>query len=177
MQVRQLLKNLGTTAVHVSHSLDEVFGVADRICVLNAGQIMQVATPQELLKKPVNEFVALFTGCRNIISGMVQRNCQGMEFKAGNTRLYIAQKREGAAQLVIRPEDIVLHCDEIDGLNTQQAKIMQVINQGALIKTHVQTEDQEWIVLTSRHEAEAFELTEGLKVYLQFPVDAIHVIY
>lgn len=54
----QLRRQLGLTAVMVTHDMTEALLSADRIAVMNAGRLLQVGTPQELLHRPADEFVA-----------------------------------------------------------------------------------------------------------------------
>ena len=65
IELRELLADLGQTAVHVTHDLAEAFAVADRVAILRNGRLEQVATPEELWRQPVNRFVAEFVGHRN----------------------------------------------------------------------------------------------------------------
>ena len=58
----QLQRRLGTTTLYVTHDQTEAMTMGDRIAVLNAGQIQQIATPLELYNQPANRFVAEFIG-------------------------------------------------------------------------------------------------------------------
>lgn len=60
--LRDLHRELDVATVFVTHDQDEALDVADRIVVMNRGQIEQVATPDELLKNPATPFVADFMG-------------------------------------------------------------------------------------------------------------------
>lgn len=55
-------KNLKKTTVFVTHDMKEALKLADRICIMKAGKIVQIGTPQELMNHPVNEFVKQFVG-------------------------------------------------------------------------------------------------------------------
>ncbi|MGI0493344.1 ABC transporter ATP-binding protein [Alkalinema pantanalense CENA528] len=61
-QIVKLQRQLGTTTIYVTHDQTEAMTMGDRIAVLNAGQIQQIATPLELYNRPVNRFVAEFIG-------------------------------------------------------------------------------------------------------------------
>lgn len=61
-EVRRLLIELGITAVFVTHDQDEAFVVGDRVGVLRDGRLIQVDTPDELYRRPVDPFVADFVG-------------------------------------------------------------------------------------------------------------------
>lgn len=58
--VRDLHNELDVTSVFVTHDQDEAFEVADRIVVMNKGQVEQMATPQQLLSQPATSFVKDF---------------------------------------------------------------------------------------------------------------------
>ena len=61
-EVRAALTATGTTALFVTHDHDEAFAVADRIAVMDAGKLLQVAEPRELWQRPVSRRVAEFLG-------------------------------------------------------------------------------------------------------------------
>lgn len=61
-EIRSLQQTLGTTTVYVTHDQEEAMSIADRIVVMNEGELVQVGTPRELYNKPKNEFVANFIG-------------------------------------------------------------------------------------------------------------------
>ncbi|EFW91396.1 multiple sugar-binding transport ATP-binding protein [Haladaptatus paucihalophilus DX253] len=61
-EIRELQQELGTTTVYVTHDQEEAMSVADRIAVMNDGELQQVGTPEEIYKTPTNEFVAGFIG-------------------------------------------------------------------------------------------------------------------
>lgn len=61
-QIVKLQRQLGTTTIYVTHDQTEAMTMGDRIAVMNAGQIQQIATPLELYNRPVNRFVAEFIG-------------------------------------------------------------------------------------------------------------------
>ncbi len=61
-QIVKLQRQLGTTTIYVTHDQTEAMTMGDRIAVMNAGQIQQLATPIELYTRPANRFVAEFIG-------------------------------------------------------------------------------------------------------------------
>ena len=64
-------EGLSSTVIYVTHDQTEAMTMGDRICVMQAGRIMQVATPKELYNHPANLFVAGFIGSpeMNLIEG------------------------------------------------------------------------------------------------------------
>jgi thiamine transport system ATP-binding protein len=61
-ELADILHATGTTAVYVTHDHDEAFTIADRVAVMDAGQLLQVAEPARLWRSPAGERVALFLG-------------------------------------------------------------------------------------------------------------------
>jgi thiamine transport system ATP-binding protein len=62
VDLREVLVQLGVTALFVTHDHDEAFAVADRVAVMRAGRIEQVGGPADVWKRPATEFVARFLG-------------------------------------------------------------------------------------------------------------------
>ena len=68
--LREILTTLQVTALYVTHDQFEAFTVADRIAILDAGQIVRIDTPRGIWDEPQTEFVAHFLGFENIIGGV-----------------------------------------------------------------------------------------------------------
>jgi ABC-type sugar transport system ATPase subunit len=62
LEIERLHRSLGTTMIYVTHDQVEAMTLADRIVVLDRGEIQQVGSPMELYEKPANRFVAEFIG-------------------------------------------------------------------------------------------------------------------
>jgi multiple sugar transport system ATP-binding protein len=60
--LKQLQRELGTPAIHVTHDQEEALSLADRLVVMNAGRVLQVGTPTEVYREPGCRFVAGFLG-------------------------------------------------------------------------------------------------------------------
>ncbi|MBS3650298.1 ABC transporter ATP-binding protein [Pseudaminobacter sp. 19-2017] len=71
LEISELHQQLGTTMIYVTHDQVEAMTMADKIVVLNAGNVEQVGTPLELYRSPRNLFVAGFIGSprMNLING------------------------------------------------------------------------------------------------------------
>jgi thiamine transport system ATP-binding protein len=69
----RLFAELETTAVYVTHDQTEAFTLGDRVAVMREGRVVQVATPDELWAKPVDEDVARFLGLANVRDGEIVR--------------------------------------------------------------------------------------------------------
>lgn len=67
LEIRQILKQVGLTAIYVTHDQSEAFAVADRIVVMNQGRIEQESSPEQLFRQPATPFVAKFLGFENLL--------------------------------------------------------------------------------------------------------------
>lgn len=67
-QIRQIQQRLGITAIHVTHDREEAMVMADKIVVMNKGEIEQYGTPEEIYNCPRTAFVASFMGAENMIT-------------------------------------------------------------------------------------------------------------
>ncbi len=66
-EIKRIQKELGITAIYVTHDREEAMAVSDRIAVMNRGRIEQIGNPMEVYRDPKNDFVASFLGDANLI--------------------------------------------------------------------------------------------------------------
>ena len=71
-EIRKLQKQLGITVLYVTHDQEEALAVSDRIAVMRAGRIEQVASPRAIYEAPETPFVASFVGTTNLLEGIVK---------------------------------------------------------------------------------------------------------
>lgn len=120
LEARAFLKHLqhsvNITAVYVTHDQAEAMALADRIVVMNQGAIMQVGTPLEIYRRPVNTFVAAFIGNppMNLLPCIVKENRVSITTEKGELPLdvsteYLPASSGKARTLGIRPEHISVH--------------------------------------------------------------------
>jgi iron(III) transport system ATP-binding protein len=76
-EIRKICRQAGITTVYVTHDQKEALSTADRIAVMKDGRLVQVGTPQELYRAPVDAFVAQFMGATNLIECEVVRAGDG----------------------------------------------------------------------------------------------------
>jgi iron(III) transport system ATP-binding protein len=71
VELRKITKSIGVTTLYVTHDQAEALSLGDRVCVMNAGEILQIASPNEVYARPANLFVAQFVGEMNFVEGKV----------------------------------------------------------------------------------------------------------
>merc|ERR1711964_529316 len=70
-EIKRIHGHADITAIYVTHDQSEALSLADRIAVMCDGGIIQVGTPQEIYRQPINTFVANFIGETNFVQGQV----------------------------------------------------------------------------------------------------------
>ncbi|MES3160798.1 MAG: ABC transporter ATP-binding protein [Halorubrum sp.] len=108
-ELRDLQQELGTTTVYVTHDQEEAMSIADRLVVMNDGELQQIGTPRELYQDPTNRFVASFIG-EPRMSFLPARSNSGGEITVdigGDVSLGVSVPRGADVEtLGIRPESI-----------------------------------------------------------------------
>jgi iron(III) transport system ATP-binding protein len=108
MEVRDILKEYGTTALFVTHNQHEAFAVADRIGVMHNGEILQWDNAHNLYHQPASPRIAEFVGEGTLINGVVRGNNQvetGLGLLDGI--MTAATPADTTVQLLVRPEDVI----------------------------------------------------------------------
>lgn len=103
-EVRTILKEVGVTALYVTHDQEEAFAVADRLVVMNRGHIEQIGAPQDVYANPASPFVANFLGFTNLLPVHIDPQARyKVQTPVGELTLVTAME-PGAYTLLIRPD-------------------------------------------------------------------------
>ena len=107
-ELKSLQQKVGITFVYVTHDQEEALTMSDRIGVMSAGRLLQVATPEELYERPATRFVADFIGRSNILPGTVSGD--GGIVLANGDRLHLPtdQAAGTAVGVAVRPERVMV---------------------------------------------------------------------
>jgi len=120
-ELKRLQRELGLTAVYVTHDQSEALVLSSRIAVMKDGVIMQIDKPREIYTNPANEFVAEFVGVSNFIPGHVDApNDEGLTKITTNEGVLWATRtanlpRGSKAVVSVRPENIEISTVERGG--------------------------------------------------------------
>ncbi|NNJ08900.1 ABC transporter ATP-binding protein [Chloroflexales bacterium ZM16-3] len=68
-ELRQVLRQVGVTAIYVTHDQEEAFALADTVALLNAGRLEQAGPPEVIYRRPASLWAARFLGLRNLAPG------------------------------------------------------------------------------------------------------------
>lgn len=128
-ELKAIQQRVNTTFIHVTHDQEEAMAVADRIVVMNNGQIADQGDPGRIYLHPRNRFVADFMGENNFIPVRVtQAAADRLTLEAPTTTLQLPGKAEPGQSLTlaIRPEHLYLRAQ--DGFQT--------LGEGVLLEHH-----------------------------------------
>jgi len=89
VEISTLCRESGTSVVYITHDQQEAFALADKLGVMHQGRILQWGTPEAVHRRPVDAFVARFTGVSGRVSGRVVRGGEAglVEVQCGSKRL------------------------------------------------------------------------------------------
>jgi spermidine/putrescine transport system ATP-binding protein len=110
LELKAIQHDVGITFVHVTHDQEEAMTMADRIAIMNGGQIEQLGTPADLYEHPRSAFVAGFLGISNLLPGSVA-SADTVKLDDGSTVRVPAEAlrgRSGRVAVGVRPEKIRL---------------------------------------------------------------------
>ena len=110
-EIKSLVKRMGITSVYVTHDQAEAMVISDRIAVMEAGNVVQIGSPEEIYQKPANRFVADFIGTTNFIPGEV------LEVDRGAGAVYVRAEFK---------EKILCRTNSLEGMTPGQAVYVSI---------------------------------------------------
>ncbi len=148
--IRDVQRAQGTTAIYVTHDHAEAMALSDRIAVMRNGQIAQVGTPREIYQRPLERYVASFTGETNTLEARVVA-----EAGPGRYRVAVAGSELEATgpagltpgtvrHLLARPESLSLAPEGAAGVSVRLDAVVYV---GAALRCEVVTACKQRVVL------------------------------
>ena len=178
-ELKKLQRSLGTTIVYVTHDQVEAMSMADRVGVMSAGTLQQVASPTELYDHPGNTFVAGFIGSppMNMFYGNLTKkgdytiiDTESFKFKLPpQIKEIVGVSNFSEVVLGIRPEHVML--SNKSGENVFQAKVIHVELLGRELNVHLMIGNKE-IVMVTKPET---ELKVGDEVKITFDENKVYL--
>ncbi|BAU65567.1 sulfate transport system ATP-binding protein [Stanieria sp. NIES-3757] len=151
--LRKFHEQVGVTTILVTHDREEAMEVADRIVVMNQGQIEQVGTVEEIYDRPASPFVMSFIGEVNVLPDHVDF-CQKLGLPTHDNKVFV------------RPHDIELLTSPDEKVAT--GKLQRVINLGYQVQAELMIDDSLPLnVQLSRDKFSELALQTGQKVFIK----------
>jgi multiple sugar transport system ATP-binding protein len=181
LEIKKLHNHLNTTMIYVTHDQTEAMTMADRICIMDKGEIQQIDTPENLYNKPNNVFVAEFIGMPpiNLLKGEITSENDEIYFECNSLKINLKKIKNADSIrntqkiiLGIRPEN--LHDNyfaEIkDPENTISCLVNLVENLGSLAIIHSQCGNNPISALLKTNQS----FRTGSEIELIMDVNALH---
>jgi ABC-type Fe3+/spermidine/putrescine transport system ATPase subunit len=171
-ELRRLVKDLGLTAIHVTHDQEEAMTISDKIVVMRRGAIEQIGRPEQLYLAPNTPFIASFIGESNFFEGSIVKvsgNTSIVELR-GELLIEVkcAEWKEGERVVIaVRPENIKLGPYAPADLNFLPGLVERIQFIGGILRYEIRLVNDD--VVTSRVPIEAekkFEIGEKTTVTL-----------
>ncbi len=133
-EIRRVQVEVGTTTLFVTHDQEEALAIADRVGVMRAGRLEQIAAPETLYSAPASEFVAEFVGLTNRVRAEVVDGTA----QVFGTRLPLlpGSVRAGGGTALVRPESVRVSADPEGAATVTSSSFL-----GAITRLQVQTRD------------------------------------
>lgn len=137
-ELKFLIKELKSTAVHITHDQTEAMAIADRVICMREGRIEQMGSGRELYRRPANRFVADFIGTTSFVRGTLvdYRENGDAAIRLENGDIVVssvhpsATTDKGEVELSIRPENIAIHRQRPDAQNVVAGTIQSEVYLG-----------------------------------------------
>jgi ABC-type sugar transport system ATPase subunit len=133
----RLHEQLQKTFVYVTHDQEEAMTLADRIVVMDGGEIVQMGSPIDIYSNPVSYFVADFFGnpAMNLIEGEFSQNGGGAEFKSSSFTVSLPEEYKnispGKGTFGIRPENVQV--SKANGGDTRNIGLVEPLGKDTLL--------------------------------------------
>jgi sulfate/thiosulfate transport system ATP-binding protein len=118
--LREIHDSLGITTIFVTHDQEEALDLADRVVILNQGEIVQQGTPKEVCRQPNSAFVMRFLGDANRVSGVARG---GKVYVGDNELPFSYAQGDGAVDIYARPGDLEWE-DLHEGIPASVARVL-----------------------------------------------------
>jgi ABC-type sugar transport system ATPase subunit len=105
-ELKELFRRVRATVLYVTHDQTEAMSLADRVVVLDKGEVQQTGPPTELYRRPANRFVASFIGSPSM--NLFEATLEEGTLQLGSSRLNTGVTLSGRTVVGIRPEAIHL---------------------------------------------------------------------
>lgn len=149
-ELKRLHRNLGVTFIHVTHDLEEAMMLADKICVLKEGRLLQVGTPDDIYARPTHKFVAEFIGETNLFDVTViddgAYTIDSMTGMTGYSTFSDKATKSSSAYLMIRPEFMRLVTPEQACDVTLDVVVSETFNRGSTTQIKAVSVEGEQVV-------------------------------
>ncbi len=179
LELKRIHDELGIITIHITHDQTEAEEIADRLGILNLGELEQVGIPDEVFFYPDNAIVSDFIGSPNILEcDRCSSLGQGlMEVDCGGLRIVIPHDGNSIERIALFPRDIYISDTQPPGphMNRFKGMITDIKPSGTTERLLVKVGDKTLQTEIPRDISEDMELTVGKEVFLILKLKRIKV--
>jgi molybdate transport system ATP-binding protein len=166
-ELDELLSALDLPTLIVTHDYEDAVALAETVGVLVEGELRQLGSPEELVARPNDQFVASFTGA-NLLRGHAERLEDGLtsiRLETGEV-VYSTDSARGEVGVVVYPWDVAVGRVQADGsaLNLVAGEVASVAQLGNRVRVRIGPLTAE----VTAASAEKLELARGGRAYASF---------
>ena len=169
--IRRIQLEVGITTLFVTHDQEEALAIADRVGVMRAGQLEQLAPPTEVYSRPATPFVAEFVGLTNRLPGTVSGST--VTVRGRDLPLVDLSTPSGPVTALVRPEAVTLAQDSSGDSGPLTGTVIASTFLGATSRVTVNLGDI--TIMAQLSTADAAELPAGSRVSLAIRPDPVLV--
>ncbi|HEY2312827.1 MAG TPA: ABC transporter ATP-binding protein [Streptosporangiaceae bacterium] len=170
-QIRRIQLEVGITTLFVTHDQEEALAIADRVGVMRAGRLEQLAPPTEVYSRPATPFVAEFVGLSNRLAGSVTGST--VTVRGHDLPLVDPSTPAGKVTAIVRPEAVTLASDSSGESGPMTGTVIASTFLGATSRVTVDLGDT--TILAQLPTSEATKLPAGSRVTLTIRPDPVLV--
>jgi putative spermidine/putrescine transport system ATP-binding protein len=170
-QIRRIQLEVGITTLFVTHDQEEALAIADRVGVMRAGRLEQLAPPTEVYARPATAFVAEFVGLSNRLAGTVSGT--SVSVRGHDLPLVDTTTPAGPVTAIVRPEAVTLASDSTGESGPMTGTVIASTFLGATSRVTVDLGDT--TIMAQLPTSEATKLPAGSRVTLTIRPDPVLV--
>jgi putative spermidine/putrescine transport system ATP-binding protein len=145
LEIKRIHRELGTTIIYVTHDQEEAMTMSDRICLMNAGAVEQLGSPNDLYFRPRSLFVADFLGESNLLPGTVRdTDGEGLDIAVGGETLSARAVGNGtlfvrgqSVRVMVRPQNLTVGTGDARDTSRLTGRLVDVMVSGSLTKLYM----------------------------------------
>lgn len=176
VEIAKLHRKLKTTTIFVTHDQLEAMTLADRIVLMNAGNVEQIGTPKEIYSKPQTKFVADFIGApaMNIMRASININQSKAEihspigiFKIDSSNTHINSSCE--VDFGFRPQDLLILEEDNESSISGVVNFIEYLGNETMLTVECNGHEFNLLVPNSKN------LSEGEKILIGLNINNVHL--
>lgn len=158
-EIKKIHELLKITIIMVTHNFQEAYYLADKVAIIDSGEIIQQGTIKEIFERPNSEQVAIFVGMKTIIELSKE---QAIEYGY-----------EDSCKIGIRPENIIISNSKKDGDFSYQGEIESIMDMGFYSEICINSFNNKYIAYLSLNDILKNNFKIGNEVYFGFNKNSI----